>query len=310
MATNEGDAKLLDQIERELGPAVPHETYEEALFHYTDPYGFEGIVRSKTLWATSYRWLNDAEDVRFGERVIDNVAKRLACDSTLSDEHRWLFDQFLQQHDALRLTKVTDVYIASLSEDGNLLSQWRGYAGNGAGFALGFSSLRLPQKENPDAQLVLRLVKCLYDPSIYKEEVSHVLLRLADGIVRYIQTYARSMPTLDAFVRKALVLMLRWTATLTPKLKHSAFAEERERRLVVIPMPGHEDELVRFRPTSRGIVPYIPIDLADDGEMPDLTRVNVGPTQDADSGVDSPTRLLRQLGYSAVVESSGIPFRG
>jgi hypothetical protein len=42
----------------------------EELYHYTGIHGLKGIVESQTLWASHYRYLNDAEEVvHFQERL-------------------------------------------------------------------------------------------------------------------------------------------------------------------------------------------------------------------------------------------------
>ena len=35
----------------------------DELYHYTGIHGLKGIIESQTLWATHYKYLNDAEEV-------------------------------------------------------------------------------------------------------------------------------------------------------------------------------------------------------------------------------------------------------
>lgn len=51
------------------GTACPKPTPDE-LYHYTGIQGLKGIIESQTLWATHYKFLNDAEEVvHFQQRL-------------------------------------------------------------------------------------------------------------------------------------------------------------------------------------------------------------------------------------------------
>jgi hypothetical protein len=138
---------LLDQIERELAPQSEHDVQEEPLFHYTNTSGFQGIVSSKSIWATDYRYLNDTEEFVIGERIVQELAEELRAPMAESPQ-RWLLENFATFHQAMRLTQMTNIFVASFSQEGNLLSQWRAYGARGAGYSIGFSTLPAPKTEN------------------------------------------------------------------------------------------------------------------------------------------------------------------
>jgi hypothetical protein len=41
----------------------------ETLWHYTSFAGFQGIITSKQIWATEYRFLNDLEEFRHAKKL-------------------------------------------------------------------------------------------------------------------------------------------------------------------------------------------------------------------------------------------------
>jgi len=102
------------------------------LWHYTSYDALKGIVSSKKIWATEYRFLNDREEFRH--------AKTLA--QQLVDEETEFSDQMFPAREFLR--KAVDIafntgylheerlriMVASFSEEGDQLSQWRGYPFN------------------------------------------------------------------------------------------------------------------------------------------------------------------------------------
>ncbi len=79
----------------------------DELYHYTGIHGLKGIVESQTLWATHYKYLNDAEEIRhFRDRLPDilrpvfkNIFNGLnpQQEQVLIDEYRnvWLGDSLI-----------------------------------------------------------------------------------------------------------------------------------------------------------------------------------------------------------------------
>ena len=68
------------------------------------------------------------------------------------------------------------LFVFSLSEEGNLLSQWRGYTPLGAGVSIGFNQDKLQRHAQ---QKGFSLIKCLYK----KEEQDNILNPLLDKII-------------------------------------------------------------------------------------------------------------------------------
>ena len=62
----------LPTVDRILSTAPP-----PRLFHYTSPEGLIGIAKSKTLWATYVRFLNDAKELHHAVDVAQNLIKNL-----------------------------------------------------------------------------------------------------------------------------------------------------------------------------------------------------------------------------------------
>jgi hypothetical protein len=48
---------------------IPNDT----LYHYTTIHGLEGILKSGKLWMTKAEYLNDSTEIRYGERVVDEL---------------------------------------------------------------------------------------------------------------------------------------------------------------------------------------------------------------------------------------------
>ena len=114
----------------------------EDLWHYTDAYGLQGILQGEKLWATNVRFLNDSQEVWHGVNLalgaLSDLANSLTKPETkrfltgLSDPEKAIIPKFLR--DSL------DAFVVCFCENGDLLSQWRAYAGSDSagGYAIGF----------------------------------------------------------------------------------------------------------------------------------------------------------------------------
>lgn len=306
--------RLLDQMERELHRPRDHDVTPLPLFHYTDCNGLLGIVRERQVWATHYAHVNDAEEVVAGERIVDGVAERMLAKTVRNTPARWLLENFVKLHkfDGQCLTKITGVYVASFSDQGNQLSQWREYAAGGTGYSIGFRDFRLPNDDSVDADLALLLMKCEYDHENFAQTIEQALSDVAIGFEAYVNAYGTDVNSLSAFTLQAVSIALRRVTLQIPGLKNRHFEEEREWRLVAIPMRGRAHKIVQYRSGPNGIVPYLPIDLAEDGKLLKLEKVYVGPRQDVDAGVNAAIAFLSSRGYDGkrLVEHSRIPYRG
>lgn len=303
---------LLDEIERELSPPIPHDTPTGPLHHYTDAAGFQGIVGSGFIWATHYGFLNDSEEFLIGERLIRQVATDLCGRMTGAEQH--FLREFLADYDRESLTKIVHVCVASFSEHGDHLSQWRAYAAGGGGYSIGFSEFPLPDYRSaaPDANLGLWLVQCVYDKTAIEHEARQVLSGMAGAFRERLRAHGTDAEAQSKIGGRILAVAMRRAATIALRLKHEAFREEQEWRLIVLPHIGRESKVFDFRPSPRGLVPYVPLDLRfTDGQLR-LSRVYVGPTQHPGHGRDTATLFLSRLGLpgDTLVEMSTVPFRG
>src|SRR5437016_3144985 len=101
----------------------------EVLYHYTNLRGLEGILRSRTLWATHIQHMNDrSEYLHFADMAVGKLKDILS---------RRTEPEFIRElKNTIKNVKALDplVFVLSLSEAGDLLSQWRAYGE----FAIGF----------------------------------------------------------------------------------------------------------------------------------------------------------------------------
>src|ERR1700684_413334 len=108
----------------------------DVLYHYTDAAGVLGIIERRELWASNAAFLNDSTELIYVRGVLQEVLAEFEA----GDEHSRAVARY--GHSMLRgLSEwLYDVYVACFCENGDLLSQWRGYPRTGGGYSLGFDT--------------------------------------------------------------------------------------------------------------------------------------------------------------------------
>jgi hypothetical protein len=298
----------------------------DTIFHYTTAAGLLGIVKSNRLWASDLLYMNDSTEVEYGRKLIIEVAAAVA------GEAKCPMAQTLCKSIDTVLYPVGMIgggfYAACFCEEGDLLSQWRGYSGGVGGYSLGFKvrDLQRHRRESaPERQFVLRPV--VYDTAEQRELVRAFLLDIDGALAELLagdlapreqEVHAIAYATIQ---RQMLECMLT--------MKNPAFREEREWRLILYRSGwGREPEAtVDYRPTRSFIVPYVALDITPMG--PDvlehvpahalaaaraynrvpLATVIVGPSAHPMAAAAAIRTMLRDLHSNADVINSKVPIR-
>ena len=274
----------------------------QELFHYTSMEGLKGVVAGKTLWATNIEFLNDTTEFRHGEKVVQAVVKTRK--RSANGDRNEFFDQ-LENYPSI--FEAEDVFLVSLSEAGDLLSQWRGYAPNGGGYSIGFDSEMLAHVGQATDQM--HLVRCLYNKDQQKDLVRYVL----DGCLNHWKSRHQERQATGNRREFSFspVLAFRVYATfLAASFKNASFAEEREWRLLGV---CSDPKRFCFRSGQSTLTPYIELRWGWETKAPDsqpIASVTVGPCPNPVLSQKSVRRLLAANGAEGVhVKNSEIPFR-
>jgi hypothetical protein len=279
------------------------------LFHYTSPAGLLGICESKSIWATNVAFLNDLKETAHAQTVLETVvANRLEAPKyadRYSEQERDLLSRMLN----FSREPWPFIYVASLTEERDLLSQWRAYCPPTGGYAIGFPTSQLRVMAVAQG---FTLTPCVYDYNMqYKlvgELVDYHLLRT------YRDSTGAGAIDLEVSLKNFREELLR----LSPILKHSAFVEEREWRLIAFRWSNAPDIL--FRAQRGAIVPYLKFRIEDEqnkitprstGNVDHMLGIVSGPTEDR-TRVSFAVRELawKYFGSSVWHSQSDAPYRG
>ncbi|GJO54275.1 hypothetical protein NJB1604_45180 [Mycobacterium marinum] len=135
----------MDANDSEEGRAEPG-----VLYHYTDAGAFAAIAEHRKLRATDIRFLNDPLELRY---AWEDLFTALEAAKTSKPDYSEAYDAALQaisMVDAVNPEASEDrLFSVSFSERGDDLGQWRSYADDAKGMALGFDTDSIALLEVP-----------------------------------------------------------------------------------------------------------------------------------------------------------------
>jgi hypothetical protein len=306
------------------------------LWHYTSMSGCHGIIKSKAIFATDARFLNDHLELKLLRQIAEKIAQEVAADDALDQISRKIYSDYFAvafetgvlAADRLRL------FVASFSAVKDSLPQWRGYSYESCGVSLGFdlSALRPPST----VDTLVQFARCIYSTEEKETLVRHAVRPLQIVYEKYVEEghamvaalqKAGKLP-LDQTARAQAISQVLDSLRLTDRLraahaqimkdfvsiialfKDESFAEENEWRLI-LPVQSIRTDLVNppmHRVRGDSLVPTIVYPLCPAGTDLPLREVIIGPGahQNADGAMNS---FLQGEQLMVRAQHSKVPYR-
>ena len=239
----------------------------DVLHHYTTQSGVLGIVESSVLWATKMQYLNDATELGFALDLAEQRIKEKRDNTSDSRIKERLSKLFTRRQN---ITNV-NLFVACFCENGDLLSQWRGYSGASHGFSLAVKSAALDALARPKG---FRVGKCIYEFTTQ--------LTVIDELVDESLTIQDDLQAAAAFEKGIL--------RVGAFFKNEKFSEENEWRIVSPIVDIHSWE-VKFRQGASMLIPYLDIAIGSNNGSAIQSAV-VGPCPNAKLSASSVTMLF------------------
>ena len=271
-------------------------TIPERLHHYTGQRGLIGIIERKAIWASQVQYLNDGSELTLSFELMTEYVKSHTHFGDAGLRGRSL----RKMHEWVTRVAGPRVFVASFTERGDLLSQWRGYCAPGDGFSIGLDTDLI----TASAPGTWKLLRCLYEPG---EQIKAIDTHIEDHLARLEQRRSDFPDEAEeSSIDSAGFIFVVELMQLGASLKHHTFSEEREWRLIS-PRVNVPSDHVKFRPGRHTIIPYFELDLI--GLETSTVHVTVGPTQHPDLSRDAVMALLLNESLNYAIRSSDIPFR-
>jgi len=283
------------------------------LYHYTSLAGLLKIIKGRSLRFSDIRFFNDASEAATGSNILFDATRgegpQLTLESiqeiflnpestALENFRKWQpVDSFLKWL-FRRQPQPAPTYVGCFTNNGNILSQWRGYCPPSRGVSIGFDASRLTLQATT---LGFSIGQCIYEPVRQRE--------FATAVVQELRRHLPPTATDSQYseLSKDLEVDLLRIATF---LKHPSFTEEQEWRIVS--PPAGVEVPIQYREGKSMLIPYIEFELPRTaaGRL-ELEKVFLGPTQHPDLSRESLSEFLAS--QNAIprqgVEYCGIPLR-
>lgn len=292
---HEALAQQLGSIYTDAGSTI----FPDVIFHYTSADAFLSIIDRSELWASNALYLNDAAELEIGISIYQGIIEgaRQAKGGSHSDRVSSIFDS---SPGLIGMIRKSSNYVCCLSAEGNQLSQWRAYSGNGLGYSIGFSCEGIRTLRFKKTKLIL--LRVLYE----QKDQANLLLQTVASFGAYVDSLRQDVWDNDK--NRLILQYAMWIHLCLLSMKLGAFREEKEWRLVLL---GWEYPTPKcsFRALRSGlIVPYVAIK-GDDQLLP-IKKIFVGPTQYPEIAIRSIDQLLRKKNYANIeIEFCHTPLR-
>lgn len=271
----------------------------ETLFHYTTAAGLLGILESSRLWASDLRFLNDSQEAVYARESVIEVVRTMENPELAHGDWR---TEIFARYQGFVIDELVKgefgVFVACFCESGDLLSQWRAY-GQDHGYAL---EIRVAALENAIANIPS------YPPASGLTKVRYGLgsaVAITDKAREVVANFNLNHPGVKAHYAALAV------NALLAQVKHPAFSEEAEWRLVIGLEIFDESRIATgrastlYRATPMSIVPYIEVPLGQDA----IVSIRVGLGENMEVRAGGVQRLIRTLGVDVEVTRSEVPLR-
>jgi hypothetical protein len=200
---------------------------EKILYHYTSLKGLLEIIKSKSIWASNILYLNDASELNYCKELLNKILNRRNYLMPIPENWFSFTNKLWQNVDSLFSSEQYNFFLASFSEEKDLLSQWQGYYTKGSGISLGFKFSKLQEcaKENG-----YKIKKCNYDKIIQESKLWQVVIRTFQEFISIITQNSKDTKEIDLFIKFILKFL-----ELAPTFKHPKFKAEKEWRIIADP---------------------------------------------------------------------------
>jgi hypothetical protein len=212
-----------NQIVKSLKSDVASQESPPIIYHYTNDSGLKGILESGKIWLSDAFSLNDPSELSHGFSIfLESLRNRAPELQKIAEAMQYYLDH---------IADSAQYFICSFSACRDDLGQWRGYADNGCGYALGFDTKAL--------EIAFAAPSCGHVPNSETFPVTYDDAKLADVRCKIIDSFlslmSRRKPSKTTSREdqvKLLVALTKHAMHAGLYFKHQGYSNEREYRFL------------------------------------------------------------------------------
>jgi hypothetical protein len=280
------------------------------IYHYTNDVGLKGILETGQLRLTDIFNLNDPSELSHGFSHAVKILNRMAAEGP--PESKLFCRQFSDFYEN-GLQESAHYFVCSFSSCGDDLGQWRAYADNGRGYALGFEAKSLEDsfvkkiedaKQNDSNSCTFHVT---YDETIL-EDIHKNIIECMFELISMPLDRGLDNATIKAYMGSLSVSLSVYVLQAALFFKHKAYKNESEYRFLQIHRGDVPPPEVKRRFSSYELVKYREFDWKAGPNV--LKKIVVGPAANADKAKKFAEDCLSAFeGGDVEIVVSPIPYR-
>ena len=259
----------------------------EVVYHYCSVDTFFNIIKNASIWLSDIAKSNDYQEcVRCREIVNEEMEEYLRDAAEALQAWKTWYEIGIESNFSM------GTFCVCFSESKDKLSQWRGYAQDGKGIAIGFDK-EILEELNQISEFHTAFGKVIYDnPQEYVQGI------VEDNIKKL---------EYKGIGHVALELSTNYRMQF-PFVKNSGFEEEKEWRAVVCSAIGHYNipssdnflfSKVKYRTANNKLIPYIEMSF-EKAKQSIIKEIFIGPKSEVE--IEDIVNFLSFYGYYHGIE--------
>ncbi|WP_313387289.1 DUF2971 domain-containing protein [Rhodospirillum rubrum] len=253
------------------------------------------IIDSKEIWLSDACYMNDSKEIFWSYDKIEDAISNFKINSeeeiSLINRLKYILEknkiirQDVKTNDSenqfatLGKPSVSSCFIGCFSSGGDILSQWRAYADDGQGVAIGFDPVSFgldlrPGHQSRDEKSAIGLCPVVYDRDQQIQLINEKIKKLIDD---------NSDNDMDQKCAECAEMLL----SIGTSFKNNAFSEEKEWRIIHRPVRLLEGKFegniadIQYRASAKSVIPYIPFSF-NLRKTPPILEIILGPKNDSE----------------------------
>ncbi len=294
----------------EKGSAITHDSVKNPssfvepphIYHYTTDMGLWGILKSGDLWLTDIFSLNDPSELEHGFNLANDKLDQKA------EEDPAKYSEIAKSLGKLRIGEDHNLlrfFVCSFSKSGDDLGQWRGYAADGRGYAIGFETIPLKDRFRGGQSVTSGGGEFLVE--YQDDKLVDIYGKLFDLVLAEESKISQNDPDYCSDLGK---MYFRLILHASVYFKHKAYCNEREYRFFNIEKEPESNKILK-RTRNFELIDYKQFDWKSAGTDV-LKEIVIGPAADFEKSKRFAEECLRESGIdvaSVEIIQSRIPYR-
>lgn len=255
------------------------------------------------FWFSKWNCLNDPTEFRLIHGYIEEWINKHKKDcegfcNTISTYNAW--ENYVKSditEDWGLFRHEYDVFVASFTQDDDLLNMWNAYAAESDGYSITFDSC--PFNESND-NYEIQYASVIYCESEHRRIVNDLMELLREAYESN-EVKAEGNEDRDLII---CTLFGEIVSQIGGCLKHHSYKEEKEIRAIIRLTPQGR-ALIRYRASSGAIIPYVPVEF----DIGKISSIRISPTLSEGWAIPGLRSIRNYTNLDFDIKESEIPIR-